>query len=72
MAKYEVEPGESAPVGHILCEHAGEEQVELLQLDESSIRVASYLTGLPPKTLRRRKFRTAVELARERQKEQAN
>ena len=43
--------GDRDQAGLILCEHAGEEQVELLQLDASSIRVASYLTELPPKAL---------------------
>jgi predicted nuclease of restriction endonuclease-like (RecB) superfamily len=44
LARYEREPGEESPLGLILCESAGEEQVELLQLGESGIRVATYLT----------------------------
>lgn len=71
LAKHEREPGEEAPLGLILCECAGEEQVELLQLEESSIRVASYLTDLPPKALLRKKLRAAAELARERLREEA-
>jgi hypothetical protein len=39
------------PLGLILCESAGGEQVELLQLGESGIHVATYLTDLPPKTI---------------------
>jgi len=42
----------------------GEEQVELLQLDRSGIRVASYLTDLPPKDILQRRLRAATELAR--------
>ena len=56
-------------MGLILCESAGEEQVELLQLDEASIRVATYLTELPPKALLRKRLRAAAELARERMKD---
>jgi hypothetical protein len=47
-----------------LCEEKGEEQVELLQLDRSGIRVASYLTDLPPKAVLQEKLRTATEQAR--------
>ncbi|MGF1583053.1 MAG: hypothetical protein ACFCD0_27350 [Gemmataceae bacterium] len=61
----EREPDEESPLGLILCESAGEEQVELLQLGESGIRVATYLTELPPKSLLQDKLRAAAELARE-------
>jgi predicted nuclease of restriction endonuclease-like (RecB) superfamily len=66
LEKYETEPGEQSPLGLILCAMAGEEQVELLQLDESSIRVATYLTELPPKALLQKKLHAAAELARQR------
>lgn len=66
LEKYEREPGERSPIGLILCEDMGEEQVELLQLDRSGIRVASYLTELPSKPVLQKKLRAAAELARER------
>ena len=44
-----MEPGEETPIGLILCADKRDEQIELLQLDQSGIRVASYLTELPPK-----------------------
>jgi hypothetical protein len=47
-------------MGLILCADKGDEQVELLQLDQSGIRVASYLTDLPPRQLLQRKFREAI------------
>ncbi len=72
LEKHELEQGEKAPIGLILCEDKGEEQVELLQLDKSGIRVASYLTELPPKALLEKKLRTATELARERLKNQTD
>jgi predicted nuclease of restriction endonuclease-like (RecB) superfamily len=71
LDRHEREPGEEPPIGLILCESAGQEQVELLQLGESGIRVATYLTELPPKSLLERKLRAAAELARERLKEDA-
>ena len=51
LEKYETEAGEEAPLGLILCADKGDEQIELLQLDKSGIRVAAYLTELPPKRL---------------------
>lgn len=66
LERYETEPGEEPPVGLILCEDKGDEQVELLQLDRHGIRVASYLTELPPKAVLQKKLRAAAELARER------
>lgn len=66
LDKHERESGEESPLGPILCESAGEEQVELLQLGEGGIRVATYLTDLPPKSLLEKKLRAAAELARER------
>lgn len=61
-----MEAGEELPIGLILCESAGQEQIELLQLDESSIRVASYWTELPAKELLQQKLRAATEQARAR------
>jgi hypothetical protein len=69
LDKHEREPEEASPLGLILCESAGEEQVELLQLGESGIRLATYLTELPPKTLLEKKLRAAARLARERLKQ---
>jgi predicted nuclease of restriction endonuclease-like (RecB) superfamily len=66
LEKHEMQPGEEPPLGLILCADKSEEQVELLQLDRSGIRVASYLTGLPPRTLLQRKLHDAVLKARER------
>jgi predicted nuclease of restriction endonuclease-like (RecB) superfamily len=66
LEKHEMESGEATPIGLILCEEKGEEQVELLQLDRSGIRVASYLTDLPPKDMLRKKLKAAADLARKR------
>ncbi len=66
LEKYEVEPGELPPLGLILCAEKGDEQVELLQLDRSGIRVSTYLTELPPRKLLERKLHEAVRLASQR------
>jgi hypothetical protein len=65
LDKYERAPGEEAPIGLILCAGADAEQVELLELDAKSIRVAEYLTELPPLPLLRQRLHQAIEHARE-------
>ncbi len=65
LDKHERVAGEESPIGLILCAGADAEQVELLQLDEKSIRVAEYLTELPPIELLRSRLHLAIELARE-------
>lgn len=64
LDKYERMEGENPPVGLILCTGKTEEHIELLQLDQSNIRIADYLTALPPQSLLREKLHQAVEIAR--------
>jgi predicted nuclease of restriction endonuclease-like (RecB) superfamily len=66
LEKHEMEPGEETPIGLILCADKGDERVELLQLDRSGIRVASYLTELPPRRLLRQKLHETLAAARAR------
>ncbi len=66
LEKYETEVAEEPPLGLILCAGKSEEHVELLQLQESGIRVAEYLTDLPPRELLEQKLHAAILLARER------
>jgi predicted nuclease of restriction endonuclease-like (RecB) superfamily len=66
LEKHEMEPGEETPIGLILCADKGDEQVELLQLGKSGIRVASYLTDLPPRPLLQRKLHETMIAARTR------
>lgn len=49
LEKYEMQEDEETPMGLILCTEGGNEQIELLQLDKSGIRVSQYLTVLPEK-----------------------
>jgi len=66
LEKYEKQPEEDPPIGLILCASKSEEQIKLLQLDKSGIRVAAYLTELPPRKLLQRKLHEAILLARAR------
>ncbi|MEA1900664.1 MAG: PDDEXK nuclease domain-containing protein [Thermodesulfobacteriota bacterium] len=66
LEKYEKEPGEETPLGLILCAGKASEQIELLQLDKSGIKVAEYMTELPKRKLLEQKLHKAVELARKR------
>ena len=58
--------GEDSPIGLILCAGKSEEHVRLLKLEESHIRVAEYLTELPPRELLERKLLQAIQAARHR------
>ncbi len=64
LEKYEKEEGEETPLGLILCSEKSPEQIELLKLEESGIKVAEYLTELPSKKLLERKIVQAIELAK--------
>jgi predicted nuclease of restriction endonuclease-like (RecB) superfamily len=66
LEKHEMQSGEEPPLGLILCADRSDEHVELLQLDKSGIRVAAYLTDLPPRDLLQKKLHDAVRLARAR------
>lgn len=66
LDRYERQPGEEAPIGLILCASVNREEIEVLQLHGSSIRVAEYLTELPDRDALRAKLHQAIELARER------
>ncbi|MCK4469587.1 MAG: DUF1016 family protein [Desulfobacterales bacterium] len=66
LEKYEKEPGEETPLGLILCAGKTSEQIELLQLDKSGIKVVEYMTELPKRELLEQKLHKAVESARKR------
>jgi hypothetical protein len=61
---HEQGPGEESPLGLILCGATSHEAVELLRLDEAGIRVAEYLTELPPREVLEAKLHAAVTHAR--------
>lgn len=64
LDKHERQAEENPPLGLILCADKNEEQIELLELTEGAVRVASYLTELPPRELLERKLLESIEHAR--------
>jgi predicted nuclease of restriction endonuclease-like (RecB) superfamily len=66
LEKYEKVEGENLPIGLILCSGKNEEHIELLDLEQSNIRVAEYLTILPPMKLLKEKLHKAIEYAKNR------
>jgi predicted nuclease of restriction endonuclease-like (RecB) superfamily len=66
LARYEAVEGENSPIGLILCSGKNDEHVDLMQLDKSNIRVAGYLTALPPKELLLEKLHKAIAIAKQR------
>ena len=66
LDRYDHQPGEESPLGLILCAGSSSEHIEHLELESSGIRVAEYLTGLPPRDVLEQKLKRAVAIARER------
>jgi predicted nuclease of restriction endonuclease-like (RecB) superfamily len=64
LERYEMKTNEELPIGLILCADKAEEVVELLMLDNNRIRVAQYLTALPPIKLLKQKLAKAVKSAK--------
>ena len=66
LTKYEQKPDEEAPIGLILCAGKKKETIELLELERSGIRVASYWTKVLPRKLLQEKLHEAIQHARKR------
>jgi hypothetical protein len=66
LDRHERQPGEAPPIGLILCAEKSAERIELLELEHSGIRVAEYLTELPPKEALQQRLHEAVAHARAR------
>ncbi len=66
LKKHELRSGEEDPIGLILCAGKSDERVEVLELESRGIRVAEYLTELPPRDVLEKRLHEAVHLARER------
>ncbi len=64
LEKYDTEADEGQPVGIILCTEGNREQIELLQLDKSNIKVAEFITKMLPKKLLAKKLHLAVAMAK--------
>ena len=70
LEKHEMQPGENTPIGIIMCSEKSEERIELLQLENSGIRVCQYLTELPPREIFEARLHDAIKRARERYESQ--
>ena len=66
LAKYEQNPNENSPIGIILCANKSEELVELLEMDDKGIHVATYYTELPAVALFKAKLKQSVANAKRR------
>ena len=66
LDKHERKEGEKIPLGLILCAEKSQEHIELLQLDQTGIHVAQYLTQLPPREIFEARLRKAIEVAQKR------
>lgn len=65
LEQNEMQSGEESPLGLLLCTEGSSEQIELLQLDKSGIRVAQYLTELPSKEVLHQQLCKSLEVARQ-------
>lgn len=65
LEQYEMQPGEERPLGLLLCTEGSSEQIELLQLDQSGIRVAQYLTELPSREQLQEQIHRGLEQSKE-------
>ena len=63
LDKYERKNEEESPIGIILCAEKGHEQIELLELDNSDIYVAQYITK-PLEVMLKKELQLAVTKAR--------
>jgi predicted nuclease of restriction endonuclease-like (RecB) superfamily len=64
LQKFEQQKHENSPIGLLLCSEGNTEHIELLILEEKSIRVAQYLTELPDKKWFIDKLHRAIEISK--------
>lgn len=66
LERNEMELDENTPLGLILCTEGSEEQIELLQLDNAGIKVAQYMTELPPREVLQQQIQKSLAAAKAR------
>ena len=66
LEQNEMEPDEKTPLGLLLCTEGSDEQVELLQLDKAGIKVAQYMTELPPREVLQHQIQKSLAVAKAR------
>ena len=65
LEKNEMQQDEEPPLGLILCAEGNKEQIELLQLHSSGIKVAQYLMELPSKKLLQKRLQEAIAISKQ-------
>jgi len=66
LEQNEMEPDEKTPLGMLLCTEGSDEQIELLQLDKAGIKVAQYMTELPPREVLQHQIQKSLAVAKAR------
>ncbi len=64
LEENEMREGENEPLGLILCAGKSSDQIRLLQMDRGRMRVAEYMTELPPREILEKRLRQAIQAAR--------
>ena len=64
LEENEMQEGENEPLGLILCAGKSSEQIRLLQMNRGRMRVAEYMTELPPREILEKRLRQAIQAAR--------
>ena len=64
LDKYEKADGEEPPIAIILCATKNDMMAELLEIDNSGIHVAQYLTEYVPKEILQKKLIDSIEKAK--------
>jgi len=64
LEKNETEAEEGQPIGLLLCAEGNYEQIEVLQLDQTNVKVAQYITEHLPKDLLRKKLHQFLEVSK--------
>ena len=64
LEKYETEQNEEPPIGLILCAEGNSEQIELLQLQNTNIKVGQYIIEYLLKDLLRKKLHQFVKMSK--------
>ena len=64
LDRYEKAEGEESPIAIILCATKSDMMTELLELGNSGIHVAQYLTNYVPKALLEEKFLSSIRNAK--------
>lgn len=72
LNRYEKAEGEETPIAIILCASKSNMMAELLELDNSGIHVAQYLTKYVPKDILQQKFIDSIEKAKKQLEQRKN